>query len=32
MTRHHALLLSLLALAGLVAWIIWSLKPSGWAP
>lgn len=30
MTRHHALLASLLALACLVAWIIWSLRPETW--
>ena len=32
MKRHHALMLSLLALAGIVVWIIWSLRPSGWTP
>ena len=30
MTRRHALQLALLALASLVAWIIWSLRAENW--
>lgn len=30
MTKHHALLVSLLALAAIVGWIIWSLRPETW--